>query len=259
MKKIKKNLSAIYVSVFAILICFSIVGCKKKKSYTELQNEVIAIKDSMRKKANNSYVFKASEEILKRNFSQIDTIIITKKRVAIGDRGDINVRTGQLPQFDVDINSEGKVLGTINGVKDEYRFDIHTEIDREFMESAYSSNYYLMVKDINGFYAASVSHGSPQNINELNDKIKTNSKNDVTVDGIKVRYLSKDDSDGFTVLNYFSDKKLSDKQIRNVGKKIKLKYFYVMFSSKGDSNYAYYLFDDDVIKHRNPNNRHLYY
>jgi hypothetical protein len=257
MNSFKKSVNVILVLIFSVMLCSSLEGCKKKKSYSELLNECIAIKDSMRKKANDAYVRKVANEILKRNFSQIDTIIVKEKRVSIG--GDVSSKTETTPLYNVDINAEGKVIGTINGVKDEYVFDLHTNIIREFMESAFSSDYYLTVKDKNGLYAASVSRGKKLDIEKDNERLKANAKNDVTIDGIKVRYLSKDDSDGFTVLNYYSDKKLSDKQIRKVGKTIKLKYFYVMFSAKDDSNYAYYLIDDDVIKHRNPDNRHLYY
>ena len=259
MKKIKKSSSICFVSILALFICFGFIGCKKKKTYAELTNEVISIKNSMRKKANNAYVYKVTDEILKRNFSQIDTIVINKKLVSIGDKGDINKDTGTLPSFDVDINSEGKVIGTINGVKDEYSFDIHTEIAREFMESAFSSDYSLTVKDQNGYLAASVSRGSKKDIKKMNDIRKEDAQYDVSVDGIKVHYFSKDDYPEGAYLKYYSEKKLSDNQIRKVGKTIKIKYFLVKFSTKDDSDYAYYLFDEDIIKHRNPNNRHLYY
>lgn len=212
-----KRLSVITLSL-AVLVM--VCNCGKKKSYSELMNECSAITDSlMRLKSNDAFVLKATNEILKRHFSQIDTIIIKEKDVGLREEGRINETTPQLPQYFVNVVSKGKVVGTINGVKDEYNYNIKTEFIREFLESAFSSDYSLTLKDINDYYVADVIKGNKKDINKLNEEIKYKAQYDVIVDGIKVCFLSKDDSGDYTSLYYYSDKTLSDSQIKKVAKK----------------------------------------
>ena len=146
-------------------------------------------------------------------------IIIKEKDVGLREEGRINETTPQLPQYFVNVVSKGKVVGTINGVKDEYNYNIKTEFIREFLESAFSSDYSLTLKDINDYYVADVIKGNKKDINKLNEEIKYKAQYDVRVDGIKVCFLSKDDSGDYTSLYYYSDKTLSDSQIKKVAKK----------------------------------------
>lgn len=210
MKVVKNFTRLILTFLFATILCCGIVGCEKKKSYAELMNECKVIRDSlMRLKSNDAFILKVTDEALKRHFLQIDTIIMNEKGVGFREDGRIDEKISQIPQFFVNVVSKGKVIGTIDGIKGEYSFDLETEFIRELLGSAFSREYSLTVKDKNGYYAVSVSRGSKRNIKELNEEIKANSQYDVLIDGIKVRYIN---MEGNAVV-YSSERELSPSQM----------------------------------------------
>ena len=256
---VKTHLHTLVLIMLATIICCGFESCKKKVNYIELSNEIQAKRQSLKKKVNNTYCYKFTKSILTSHFSQIDTVIMSKESTASVIGGKLNYKTAEIGKFYAQIKSKGKVTGTINGKKDVYEYDLFYErIDIDEMDSPFLNDYSLTVKDKDGYYALRIFDGKKEDIKEMNEKIKSNSQYDVIVDGIKVSFLSKDDSGGLTSLYYYSDKTLTDGQIKRVAKKIKLKYGYVLFSAKGNSEYAYYLPDEDIIKHRNGNSK-MYY
>ena len=164
------------------------------------------------------------------------------------------------------VRTDGKVKGKIYDQEGTFTYWFETHIDKNDIEAKIFKVESLFAKDKDGDQII-----AKYGIHDLSaEEYKKNKQEsierrayakqyEVTVDGIKVSFLSKDEEPEGAYLNYYSEKKLSDNQIRKVGKKIKMKYFMVKFSAKDDSDYAYYLLDDDIIKHKNPNNRHLYY
>lgn len=240
---VQRVIGVVFFPLFTIIVvalCLGTVGCSKKKTYSELADEAYAIRDSLQKRLNiekDDFCLKVTKRILKQHFSQIDTVIMNTSSASVHEKGRIDEKTSQLPQFYVHVSTKGMVTGTINGVKGDYSYDTFVNIIREFMNDPYSSDYNLTVNDNNGYYIVSVSDGRKKNVNELNEEIKSNAQFDITVDGIKVRYIGRD---GNAVI-FSSSKELSPSQMAKVGKKFKYDYSIIEFNV-GANYYADYVF-----------------
>ena len=253
----------IYLLAFFALLMSSgtLTSCKHKKSGKELIAEREANRRSIQKELTKKYVYDVTKIALSEKFSKIDTIIITKYDCHpdnIGEWADASYRAY--------VRTDGKVIGSINNQEGTFTYWFETHIDKKDIDAKIFNVESMFAEDQDGYHVIckyGIHDYTAEELKKENEKKKAGreyaKQYEVSVDGIKVRYLSKNDEPEGTYLNYYSDKRLSDSQIRRVGKKIKIKYFLVKFSAKGDSDYAYYLFDEDIIKHRNPNNRHLYY
>lgn len=250
------------LAFFAVLMpSGTFTSCRHKKTEKELIAEHEANRQSIKKKLTRKYAYDVTKIALSEKFSIIDTIIITKYDCYpdnFGKWADANYRAY--------VSTEGKVKGSINNQEGTFTYWFKTHIDKKDIDSKRFKVESLFAEDQDGYhviYKSGINDYTAEELKKENEKLQASreyaKQNEVSVDGIKVRYLSKNDEPEGTYLNYYSDKKLSDSQIRKVGKQIKIKYFLVKFSAKGDSDYAYYILDEDIIKHRNPNNRHLYY
>ncbi len=250
-----------FMTIIALIMSIISFSSCKKRSFDELNAEHKAKKSAIEKKLTKKYCYDVTKTALGQKFSRIDTIIITKYSTHANNVG----KWDEVSYPSAYIRTDGKVKGIINNQEGTFSYWFETNIKTENIDAKIFDVESMFAKDQDGDYVIAKNGINDDSAEQLKEKKKKSQVDreyaktlEITIDGIKVSYLSKDDSDGYTVLNYFSDKKLSDNQIRKVGKKIKLKYFYVMFSAKGDNDYAYYLYGEDVIKHRNPNNRHLY-
>lgn len=256
--RIVNSLLAIIAITISII---SLEGCKKK-SFDELNAEHNAKRNAIEKKLTKRYCYDITKIALGQKFSRIDTIYIIKYSTHANNAGkwtDVSYPTAY-------VRTDGKVKGRINDQEGTFTYWFETNIDVENIDSKIFQVESMFAEDKDGDHVIAKYGIHDSSAEELKkDKIKKQAgreyakQYEVTVDGIKVRFLSKDDEPEGSYLNYYSEKKLSDSQIRKVGKKIKMKYFMVKFSAKDDSDYAYYLLNEDIIKHRNPNNRHLYY
>ena len=248
--------------IFAVLMSSgTFTSCKHKKTGKELIAEHEANRLSIKKKLTKQYAYDVTKIVLSEKFSKIDTIIITKY-----DCHPDNIGKWEDANYRAYVRTDGKVKGKIYDQEGTFTYWFETHIDKNDIEAKIFKVESLFAKDKDGDQII-----AKYGIHDLSaEEYKKNKQEsierrayakqyEVTVDGIKVSFLSKDEEPEGAYLNYYSEKKLSDNQIRKVGKKIKMKYFMVMFSPKDDSDYAYYLLDDDIIKHKNPNNRHLYY
>lgn len=251
-----------FFAFFAVLMSSgTLISCKHKKTGEELIAEHEANRLSIKKKLTKKYAYDVTKIALSEKFSKIDTIIITKYDCHpdnIGEWSEANYRAY--------VRTDGKVIGSINNQEGTFTYWFETYIDKENIDAKIFKTESLFAEDKDGDHVI-VKYGiHDYSVEELAEEKRKSVEHrayakqyDVIVDGIKVRYLSKDDEPEGSYLNFYSEKKLSDSQIRKVGKKIKMKYFLVKFSAKGYSDYAYYILDEDIIKHRNPNNRNLYY
>lgn len=254
-------LHTLFFIVFATIICCGFESCKKKKvDYNVLINQRDAKKKALEKKVNKLYCYKITETKLNSHFSQIDTVLMYKESNALIVGGEISLKTGEIGGFYVKVSSKGKVTGTIDGKKGEYDYNFYYHhIDVDEMDSPFLNDYSLFVKDKEGYYVLQVVDGKKDDTQAVNDEIKAMSKKDIYVDGIKVKFLSKDDSAGFIDVYYCTDKKLTDNQIRKACKKIKMSYDIAHFKLRtNERDYAYYVYDGSVIKHRSENS-HVYY
>lgn len=260
MKRLSKVCTVFQLVVFAIILCGSFEGCKKKVDYNKLLNEIQAQRKSLQKKVNNEYCYKITKSILESHFSQIDTVIMSKESKASVYGGDLNYKTAEIGKFYVQIDSKGKVKGTINGKKDEFSYDIFYErIDIDELDIPSLNDYSMSIKDKEGYYLSCIYDGKKEDVTEMNEKIKSNAKNNVVVDGIVCRYINREGN----AIIFSSNKTLTPSQMAKVGKMTKLEYSMIEFIANGQyyADYVYatgcviYKSDGRIVK---TDNRKLY-
>lgn len=256
---IMKKFGFVFMIALIVACVCSLENCKK--SAKEINAEHEANRSVIKKKLTHSYCYNITKIALGQKFSRIDTIVITKY-----DARPEQVGKWEDAKYRAYVRTDGKVKGKIHDQEGTFTYWFETYLNADELDSQFFSVDAMFAEDEEGnhvIFKHGITDYSVAELNKANSERKTRNEiakqKELNIDGIKIRFVSKDDSDGYTVLNYRTDKRLTDSQIKKVCKKIKEDYFYVMFSAKGDENYAYYLRDDGIIKHRNPNNKHLYY
>lgn len=254
-----KKYGFVFMITLITLCAYSLESCKK--SAKEISAEHEANYKAVKKKLTKKYCYQITKNALGQKFSRIDTIIITKY-----DTDAQNIGKWENAEYKAHVRTEGKVTGKIIGQEGTFKYSFYTEMFSDELDSPFISDYSLFAEDQDGnyvIYKYGINDYNEAKLKKMNNERKIGLENakkkELNIDGIKVSFVTEDDSDGYIVLKYRTENRLTDSQIKRVCKKIKEDYFYVMFSAKGDENYAYYLREDGIIKHRNPNNKHLYY